>query len=161
MKAFLGWAWYVLMQLVGIPLFVGGLVIVGIAAWRNAITDKPAQDSIKPLLNYHRFTVDRWIWPINAVYGNPEDGVSGIDAYGGDWGSGPFNGTTPPSRWKAFVWSGIRNWAAGFNYISWPFASPPPFYQSPTNSGRKFGWQSLPASDGWVGPYKYRMVFDL
>ena len=58
--------------------------------------------------------VDRWKWtPLNSVYGNPEDGVSGQQAL--VWNStgtarvlyqSPFTQWAP---WKAYCWSAWRN----------------------------------------------------
>lgn len=114
--------------------------------------------SIKPLPG--RTLVDAWDLPVNQLFGNPEDGVSGYDARGPDW-SGSYNPTE--SRWLAICWN-CRNWMAGFNYITARALKvvPPPIITSYTLFGKqrllKLGWQQLPASDGWVGPYKCRMV---
>lgn len=149
--------WYWGCMAVALILFFVGLVVVGAAclfkAWRF-----PYARSIKPFKD--RELVDGWKWPINLIYGNPEDGVSGIDAYGPSW-TDSYNpwGT----RWRAFVWSGLRNWANGLNYITWPWASAPPCvkktYRTPWRSTRELqlGWTQLPASDGWVTT-KVRMI---
>lgn len=158
----IGWIYYALCMLFAtVVLWPLGLVLVGAAcvarAWVLPSTSSPA--SIKPLPGRSRIDVWSWSW-MNAVYGNPEDGVTGTCAFG-SW-LGPFN-DLPPSRWLAFVWSGLRNWANGFNYLTWRSASMPPLLIKPyTLFGKerqlKLGWQQLPASDGWVGPYRCRMV---
>lgn len=136
-----------------------GWVLVGIACYYYEWTYTPNVKSIKPLDN--RKMVDTWDWAfMRKIYGNPEDGVSGIYAYGPSW-TGAFN-SPPVTRWKAFTWSGRRNWANGFNYITWKWPDiNPPFKPGTWLFGKrsyKFGWQSLPTSDGWDGTYKVRMV---
>jgi hypothetical protein len=64
--------------------------------------------------------VDRWSFgPLNYIYGNPEDGVSGRCAL--VWNSDgaarmPFmpNAWSP---WRAYVWSGWRNSADNLKYV--------------------------------------------
>lgn len=112
--------------------------------------------SIKPVGT--RTHVDWWDLPINALFGNPEDGVSGLDALGPSW-QGFYNPTG--SRWGAICWN-CRNWMAGFNYITWRWASVPPIiFKDYTLFGKqrqlKLGWQQLPVSDGWRTS-KVRMV---
>lgn len=132
------WLWFALCQVIGFfVLFPLGWLIVGAAcacsAWTPA--DTP---SIKPLPN--REKVDRWTWPINLIYGNKEDGTTGRYALG-SW-TGFYNQTG--SRWKAFEWSGLRNSADGWNYITWLWASAPPLYVTTWLGGRrqlKIGWQ--------------------
>lgn len=139
--AALAWAWYALCALFGFFVLMPlGWVVVGAAcilkAWKF-----PYANSIKPLTG--RKQIDGWAWPINAVYGNPEDGVSGVDAYGPSW----IDSYNPMgSRWRAFRWSGLRNWAAGFNYLTWPWKGAPPLLikqYSVLGSPRqlKIGWQ--------------------
>lgn len=152
----LAWGWFAVCELFGLlVLFPIGLVVVGAAcvfkAWRF-----PYATSIKPLPD--RKLIDGWAWSINLLYGNPEDGVSGVDAYGPSWiGSYNPSGT----RWRALLWN-LRNWANGFSYLTWAWTSAPPLYVKPyTIFGRqrqlKIGWQQLPPSDGWV-TNKVRMV---
>lgn len=135
------WAWFALCELFGlVVLFPLGWFVVGAASFFRA-WKFPYATSIKELPN--RSLIDGWSWPINAIYGNPEDGVSGVDAYGSWMGS--YNPTG--SAWKAFMWSGLRNWAAGYNYLTWPWVSVPPFYVTEyTVLGRqrqlKIGWQT-------------------
>jgi len=140
MKTALAWIYYALCMLFAVfVLFPAGLLIVGAACIFKA-WDGPELLSIKPLP--YRTFVDSWGWPINVIYGNPEDGASGTDAVG-PWGES-FNplGT----RWRAFLWSGLRNWANGFNYITWRFAATPPLLVKEYSLfGRqrqlKIGWQ--------------------
>jgi hypothetical protein len=61
---------------------------------------------------YPPHVIDRWKWkPLNAVYGNPEDGVSGQYALIWDGNkrvpyTAPFTQWAP---WQAFCWSVWRN----------------------------------------------------
>lgn len=157
----LAWAWFAACELFGLLVLMPvGWVVVGAAcifkAWKF-----PYATSIKPLPN--RRLVDGWSWPINALYGNPEDGVSGVDALGPSW-LGAYN--PQGYRWRAFLWN-LRNWASGFNYRNWPFSLTPPLfikqYSLPILGTRqlKLGWQQLPPADGWVTIYKVRMVCSL
>lgn len=128
--------------------------------------DWPYATSIKVLPG--RKEIDGWPAPFNRLWGNPEDGASGADAIG-SW-SGFYN--PDGTRWLAICWN-CRNWLAGFNYLTWPWASAAPNYQTPytvpkwvpliggTVRTPRLGWQQLPASDGWTGPYKCRMVCSL
>lgn len=155
-----GAAWYWACELFALAVLLPvGLVVVGAASICKAWAF-PYATSIKQLTDRRRIRIDGWRWPINLIYGNPEDGVSGVDAYGPNW-EGSYNpyGT----RWRAFKWSALRNWANGFNYVTWRSTDPAPFYSrqySVFGKTRqlKIGWQQLPSSDGWVTNYRVRMV---
>lgn len=143
-----GWIWYAGAQLIGIVWLILGIFIIGAASACKAWTDPPDAKSLKPLPD--RMVVDRWKWPINGIYGNPEDGVSGRQAYGPTW-AGPFNASG--SRWYAFEWSGLRNWANNWAYITWPFPWTPPLYASKSGA-IKLGWKP------WFGG-RIKMLFGL
>jgi hypothetical protein len=138
----IAWIWFAICQVFAfVVLMPLGWLIVGLAVLCGAHTDMPVTASIKPMPG--REYIDRWTWPINAIYGNPEDGVTGMDALGPSW-TGFYNPTG--SRWLAFKWSGLRNWADGFNYITWIFSGTPPllvkdytFFGSQRQL--KLGWQ--------------------
>jgi hypothetical protein len=123
-------------------LFVPGILLTGLASWRRAWTAANIP-SIKPLPN--RPNVDEWTWPINWIYGNPEDGVSGRYAYGG-W-AGAYNPTG--SRWKAFIWAAFRNWACGFNYLTWNGRNAPPLFVTNYTV-----WSWVPRAGGSVRQFK-------
>lgn len=98
------WTWFWLAQLI-----MGALTIVGWVALIPACLLRAWEPSPIPSINDGR-AIDRWRWPLNAVYGNPEDGVSGSDAI--VWINGttraPFMpGAYPP--WRAWAWSAWRN----------------------------------------------------
>jgi hypothetical protein len=65
--------------------------------------------------------IDRWKWaPLNRVYANPEDGVSGAYALVWEKGTGrrvpykaPFTQWAP---WRAYCWSAWRNSADQLKY---------------------------------------------
>jgi hypothetical protein len=69
-------------------------------------------------------TIDRWSWaPLNRIYGNPEDGVSGQHAL--IWVGGIPRKVVPhlkayrPNTWpplRAWLWSAWRNSANQLNY---------------------------------------------
>lgn len=130
-------AWYAACTLFGLLVLLPLVVlIVGPAcvfkAWRF-----PYAKSIKPIPG--RDFVDGWALPINLIFGNPEDGVSGVDAYGPDW-LGAYN--PRGTRWRAFLWN-LRNWAAGYNYLTWPWEYDPSLlYVGPLAGLQvKIGWQ--------------------
>lgn len=142
MSTVAAWLYFALCELFAlVVLFPLGLLIVGAACICRAWSSAAVQPSINPQPG--RPDVDVWEWPINAVYGNPEDGVSGEDALG-SW-VGFYNPTG--SRWRAFMWSALRNPANGFNYPTWRWAATPPLlvktYSLPILGTRqlKLGWQ--------------------
>jgi hypothetical protein len=104
-------------------------------------------------------SIDRWIWqPLNYVYGNPEDGVSGQQAV--IWKDDlPFPYMPLPDwlqrfqeiptrrflawiypAWRAYVWSGWRNSADNLKYVFSCESCP---LKTGTFLGRpyKIGWQ--------------------
>ncbi|MDE2105200.1 MAG: hypothetical protein KGL39_48695 [Patescibacteria group bacterium] len=95
---------------------------------------KPSQyASIGQKMWITRGPVDRWSWkPLNYVYGNPEDGVSGQTAL--IWGSGADAGKLVPympganAAWRAYCWSAGRNSAGALKYaFQWRGKLPAPF----------------------------------
>lgn len=107
----LAWVWFAIVQLVSLVAMVAGYILLIapclLHSWEPALsTVGPTQQS------------DRWSWPINAVYGNPEDGVSG--QYAKVWvlpnKQEPFMPDASPA-WRAYVWSAVRNSADGLKYV--------------------------------------------
>lgn len=120
----------------------------------------PAAKSIKPLPG--RLYVDGWPALFQPLWGNPEDGVSGVDAYGPSW-KDSFNPLG--SRLKAIEWN-CRNWLAGFNYLTWRWKSVPPLivkeYSLPSLTlptwvpklgGLQIGGQTRQLKIGWQQRY--------
>lgn len=71
--------------------------------------------------------IDRWSWrPLNVLYGNPEDGVSG--QYALIWVNSVLSPYMPhaSAAWRAYCWSAWRNSCDNLKYIfAWkagPFA---------------------------------------
>jgi len=95
------WAWFVVVQLIALLVTVLGWVLLIPFCLAQAWTAE-----------------DRWSWgPLNYVYGNPEDGVSGRKAL--IWTS---SGQVPylPNTWapwRAYLWSGWRNSADNLKYV--------------------------------------------
>lgn len=128
------WTWYGYVQLImGLATFLGLFILPWFCmarAWRECGSpfDKTRQ-------------IDRWSWePLNAVYGNPEDGVSG--RYAKVW---YFDGKhdavqvpyMPNARewWRAYCWSAWRNSAGNLKYVfAWDKGP------QATWRGRKLGW---------------------
>lgn len=73
--------------------------------------------------------IDKWLLPVNYVYGNPEDGVSGQQAL--VWSNGqqvPYQASTATGikkwfvdAWRAYSWSVLRNSSDNLKYV---FANP-------------------------------------
>ena len=168
----IGWIYFALCELAAAAFFwlplwwwrappIGLTVVLVLCLLRAWVW--PYADSIKPLPA--RTRIDGWRGPFNLLWGNPEDGVSGLDARG-SW-TGDYNPSG--SRWLAICWN-CRNWLAGFNYLTWPWTRAAPNLQLPYTVPAwvpriggmartlRLGWQQLPASDGWAGPYRVRMV---
>lgn len=98
---------------------VGWLLLLPFCLAR-AWTVPPDVRSIKPLAGPEVFRdrVDRWLWDaLNEVYGNPEDGVSGLWAV-----VHTASGLAPylpgrPAWWRAYCWSAWRNSAGNLKYV--------------------------------------------
>jgi hypothetical protein len=114
------WAYFILIQLVSLAATLIGYVVLLPLCLCQAWT-APNATSTKPLPAEGRFYVDAWAFgPLNRVYGNPEDGVSGKQAY--IWGSGPQAGQLIPymadsaAWWRAYCWN-ARNSADALKYL--------------------------------------------
>lgn len=96
--------------------------------------------------------IDQWKWkPLNYIYGNPEDGVSGKCAV--VWGGGADAGKlvpywpTAPDWLRAYAWCAWRNSSDNLKYVfAWKKPLPVPFVSgSVTLFGKKFnydfGWK--------------------
>lgn len=107
------WLWFVLIQLVQlVAMIVGWIVLIPfciLQAWKSS-----AQLSIKG----DGRTIDEWRWSwLNYVYGNPEDGVSGLQAV--VWPNGvssPYMATSNPI-WRSYCWSALRNSCDNLKYV--------------------------------------------
>lgn len=105
----MAWLWFAVVQFISLLATVVGwglLIPFCLAqAWDNA-----GRLSIKD-----RRAIDAWNWiPLNCVYGNPEDGVSGRDAIligGGSYMPGAW------APWRAYCWSALRNSADNLKYV--------------------------------------------
>jgi len=123
------------LSLVGAAL---GYLILPIPCALQAWHDVPSQfDAAR--------TIDAWDWePLNAVFGNPEDGVSG--RYAMVWDNGAhvkyMDGRNPV--WRAMCWSIGRNSADELKYVfRWRGSGPAPILRGTWLGGRewKAGWQ--------------------
>lgn len=103
-----GWLYFAFVQLVSLLATVLGLFLLipfcVLQAWTQ-------DDSIEVGRK-----IDRWSWkPLNLVYGNSEDGVSGLNAL--IWNAeGTARVPYMPNAWapwRAYLWSGWRNSANG------------------------------------------------
>lgn len=126
------WLWFALVQLVMLlATVVGWVVLIPFCLGRYwAIDPKP---SIKDGLR----AIDRWEWePLNTVYGNPEDGVSGLWALtsAGDY----MPRAWPPLR--AYCWSAWRNSADNLKYV-FAWEQGPLIERSILGRNVKLGWQ--------------------
>lgn len=105
MNTFLTWAWFALVQLVSLlATVIGWFVLIPFCLAQAWTSEKP----------------DQWNWkPLNSVYGNPEDGVSGKDAL--IWNTGgtakvPYQ-PTAWAPWRAYCWSAWRNSADSLKFV--------------------------------------------
>lgn len=130
----LKWVYFVAIQLIHLVFFVIGLVVLApfcvMESWW--VSDKP---SIKD----HARGVDEWRWnPLNFIYGNPEDGVSGQFALLSD-GSRYMPGANP--AWRAYCWSALRNSVDGLKYVFTIPGEGPLVHWSFWKLHGKLGWQ--------------------
>lgn len=106
------WLRFAGIQLISlVATVVGWLLLIPfclLRAW------EPVQSEFDPTR-----TIDRWKWhPLNAVYGNPEDGVSGMKALvmANPVLKVPYMpGAWVP--WRAYLWSGWRNSSDNLKYV--------------------------------------------
>lgn len=117
-----GWLWFAVVQTISLlAMIVGWFLLIPMCllkAWVPIASTEAGRQ------------IDRWACsPLNIVYGNPEDGVSGQCAL--VWNATgnarvPFmpNAWVP---WRAYVWSGWRNSADNLKYVfAWKGG---PFYR--------------------------------
>ena len=110
-----GWLWFVIVQLIlAIAMIWGWVFLIPFClaqAWERAPSGLDPGPNVR--------WIDRWRWaPLNYVYGNPEDGVSGKSAL--IWLNGTTQGPYMPnawSPWRAYLWSGWRNSCDNLKYV--------------------------------------------
>lgn len=98
------WLYFAFVQLISlIAMVIGWVVLIPFCLAQAWTQDESIEVGRK---------IDRWKWgPLNRVYGNTEDGASGLHAL--VWNSGgtervPYMPTAWPP-WRAYLWSGWRN----------------------------------------------------
>lgn len=130
----LKWVYFVAIQLIHLVFFVIGLVVLApfcaTGAW--TLSEKRSiKDSGR--------VIDRWRFkPVNFIYGNPEDGVSGEWARLSD-GERYLPDATP--AWRAYRWSAIRNSVDGLKYVFTLSGEGPLVHWTFWKLRGKFGWQ--------------------
>jgi hypothetical protein len=130
-KSFLGWAWFVVVQLVMfVALVLGFFILIYPCCTRAWI------QSEKPSIKDGQRAIDRWRWrPLNWIYGNPEDGVSGQTAL--IMINPVMTGSYLPKaddRWRAYRWSAWRNSCDNLKYV---FA----WQNGPYSERLRMGWK--------------------
>ena len=141
---YLGWFWYITVQLVMLFFTVVGwfllLPFCVRQAWVAPNGDPPVTEAVYLPWSFSdkdgSRRIDCWAWlPLNWVYGNPEDGVSGQCAiiY--------LNGNASPymphasAWWRAYCWSALRNSCDNLKYVfAWRRGPQAMFL------GHKVGW---------------------
>jgi len=137
----LAWLWFVVVQIISLTATILGWFILIPFCLTSAWSERAVM-SINPEV---KDSLSVWSWhPLNWIYGNPEDGVSGREAL--VWNKeGTAKERYMPNAWapwRAYVWSAWRNSADNLKYVfAWENG---PFVQI----GRhKLGWQ-------WENGYK-------
>lgn len=146
----IGWLCYLLVQLVTLCATLLGYVLLIPFCLAQAWQTSPVP-SIGQKAWITRGPIDRWSFgPLNAVYGNPEDGVSGQTAL--VWGSGTDAGKLVPympganAAWRAYCWSALRNSADQLKYVfQWRGSKPAPYVEG---SFKLFG-RTITYAFGW------------
>lgn len=130
------WAWFAVVQLVSLAATLLGLLLLIPFCLAQAWVETEST-------LWKGRVVDRWSWaPLNYLFGNPEDGVSGQRAL--VWLNGTTQGRYLPEAspaWRAYSWSALRNSSDNLKYVfAWKGG---PFYRW-TNSKYFFqaGWNS-------------------
>lgn len=129
----LGWVWYVVVQLImTVCMIIGWLLLIPFCIFWLQSTNADAKSIADGRV------IDAWAWrPLNKVYGNPEDGVTGIYALvWNDVGQVrvPYM-PNAPTWWRAYCWSAWRNSCGGLKYVFAWRAGP-----QATLWGHKIGW---------------------
>ena len=130
---YLGWIWYISVQLIMLFFTVLGWFLLLPFCLRQA-WDGPTRHRLSNKGDGRE--IDTWRWrPLNRIYGNPEDGVSGQCAiiY--------LNGNASPymphasAWWRAYCWSALRNSCDNLKYVfAWRRGPQAMFL------GHKVGW---------------------
>lgn len=107
----LAWVLFVVVQLISlVAMVLGWFLLIPFClaqAW------KPAISTMDPTR-----AIDVWQWgPLNLMFGNPEDGVSGARAL--IWRNGARVPYMPNSwaPWRAYLWSAWRNSCDNLKYV--------------------------------------------
>jgi hypothetical protein len=131
----LAWAYFAFTQLISLDFLVLGLVIlIPFCLWQGWDRSRFSIKDGRP--------IDQWTFrPLNFIYDNPEDGVSGQCAL--VWLDGTTQGPYMPGAWapwRAYCWSALRNSTDNLKYaFAWkngPYASIPLFGRT-----LKAGWK--------------------
>lgn len=107
----IGWLWFVVVQLFSLlAMVIGWIVLIPFClaqAWTmDTISTKDGR------------LIDRWSWhPLNRIYYNVEDGVSGQTAL--VWVNGALTHYMPHAwaPWRAYCWSAWRNSCDSLKYV--------------------------------------------
>lgn len=128
----MSWLWFAVVQLISLAASLAGHALLILPCLLHAWEPVSAR--------FDNRVIDRWSWgPLNYVYGNPEDGVSGAQAL--IWtatGKVPYMPGADPA-WRAYCWN-ARNSANNLKYV-FAWADGP--LKTGTLWGRKYkiGWQ--------------------
>lgn len=129
------WTWFAVAQFLMAICAVTGWVVLILPCLLEAWEPSPV-----PSVNADHRQIDRWAWGcLNPIWGNPEDGVSGLTAL--VWVSGtargPYWPECPNAALRAYAWSAGRNSCDALKYslaVTW-FGTP-----SVLIAGRRVGW---------------------
>lgn len=110
--AITGWLWFAIVQLIAFTATaIGWILLIPFCIAQAWIADTTSDKDGRK--------IDRWSWrPLNWIYGNREDGVSGYTAL--VWVDGYTQGPYLPkaSAWaRAYRWSALRNSCDNLKYV--------------------------------------------
>ena len=112
MRTALTWVWFAVIQVISlIAMVIGWVLLIPFCLTRSWEVCASPLDPTR--------TIDRWRWkPMNSVFGNPEDGVSGNGAL--IWNESGMRVPYMPDAWdpwRAYLWSAWRNSADNLKYV--------------------------------------------
>jgi hypothetical protein len=127
----MGWIFYVFVQVISFILMVVGWVILIPFAWGRWWVLSPSPYYRRSVLQW-RGGWATWLW------GNSEDGVTGAEWYRIAYGE---------TRWRAYVWSALRNPVGNLRWLV--ARKRGPFYRWISKNGKWYFQCGFRPDNGW------------